>query len=318
MKKFNPEKELNKIQNTYSTKSYILPIILMAFSIITIAGIAYSTSNTTTPQKYTVKLEIINGKEESYLKQANAGYYEDTIETDATFGSINCIKGNLNYNSETKKVYTDNLTENSTCILSFIDDGSKEIDYSKLAKIYDNDGDSYFYPANTEENYLKYNNNLYRIVRFNGDGTIRLMLSNSIGNYNYGQTNKLEKSNIQKVLNDWYNNNFKDDEKIVEKEFDLDNYTSVSPQNLYIVSDYIYSKVGLLSIREVLLINGNYSTSYISSNALTSNGSSTKKVWSTKGLINTNENGEIYPVINVKYNNLKGRGTEKMPYEIED
>ena len=158
MKKFNPENELSKIQNHQSKKVYILPALLMFFSIITIAGIAYSSSNNQSDKKYTIKLEIINGKEDSYLKQVSAGPYEDIIDTDATFGSINCIKGKLEYDSDTKRIYSDNITENTTCILSFMDDGSEDINFAKLAKIYDNDGASYYYKGDAIDNYLKYNN----------------------------------------------------------------------------------------------------------------------------------------------------------------
>ncbi len=318
MKKFNPENELSKIQNHQSKKVYILPALLMFFSIITIAGIAYSSSNNQSDKKYTIKLEIINGKEDSYLKQVSAGPYEDIIDTDATFGSINCIKGKLEYDSDTKRIYSDNITENTTCILSFMDDGSEDINFAKLAKIYDNDGASYYYKGDAIDNYLKYNNQLYRIIRINGDGSIRIMLEESIGNYSYGNTNKYEISNIPAILDKWYNDNFKNENRVITKEFDLENYMTISPQNLYILTNYINAKVGLLSIKEILLINGNVNTSYIKERTLTTNGYDLNKVWISSDVINKNESAEIHPVINIKYSKLKGRGTIKMPYEIEE
>lgn len=318
MKKFNPENELSKIQNHQSKKVYILPALLMFFSIITIAGIAYSSSNNQSDKKYTIKLEIINGKEDSYLKQVSAGPYEDIIDTDATFGSINCIKGKLEYDSDTKRIYSDNITENTTCILSFMDDGSEDINFAKLAKIYDNDGASYYYKGDAIDNYLKYNNQLYRIIRINGDGSIRIMLEESIGNYSYGNTNKYEISNIPAILDKWYNDNFKNENRVITKEFDLENYMTISPQNLYILTNYINAKVGLLSIKEILLINGNVNTSYIKERTLTTNGYDLNKVWVSSDVINKNESAEIHPVINIKYSKLKGRGTIKMPYEIEE
>ena len=144
------------------------------------------------------------------------------------------------------------------------------------------------------------------------------MLEESIGNYSYGNTNRYEISNIPAILDKWYNDNFKNENRVITKEFDLENYMTISPQNLYILTNYINAKVGLLSIKEILLINGNVNTSYIKERTLTTNGYDLNKVWISSDVINKNESAEIHPVINIKYSKLKGRGTIKMPYEIEE
>ncbi len=65
---------------------------------------------------------------------------------------------------------------------------------SGLFQTVDDDGDSYYFRGAIDNNYLKLsssNSNLWRIVRINGDGTIRLILDGDIGtsafNTNYNE-----------------------------------------------------------------------------------------------------------------------------------
>ncbi len=122
-----------------------------------------------------------------------------------------------------------------------------------LIKDVDDDGDTYYFRGAVEDNYVKFNglkwsNNdeyhttgddmLWRIVRINGDGTIRLIADGSIGesafNENYedekyaGYTYDNSKANVQDgenstiktYLEDWYNNNMQEyDEYITTSRF---------------------------------------------------------------------------------------------------
>ena len=115
----------------------------------------------------------------------------------------------------------------------------------------DNDGDTYYFRGNVTNNYVKLlkhpndiwflNNNYYnvekdgatkiekgsdmifRIVRINGDGTIRLVLNESIATTSYSTTNgttdgaKYMNSNAKTILDEWY--------KSID---DISNYTTQS------------------------------------------------------------------------------------------
>ena len=110
-----------------------------------------------------------------------------------------------------------------------------------LYQMEDNDGLSYFYRGSVNNNYAKYANTYWRIIRINGDSSVRLLYAgtkpNAIGEellnqtdvkfnlkrdnpayngYMYGNTlnESYEKttvnendSNIKKVLDEWYKNN---------------------------------------------------------------------------------------------------------------
>ncbi len=75
----------------------------------------------------------------------------------------------------------------------------KEIETgSGLYKIEDDEGTSYVFRGKVENNYVKFGKNsetqedlIWRIIRINGDGTIRLVLDANIGNHNYNAYNGL-------------------------------------------------------------------------------------------------------------------------------
>ena len=325
MQRFNPEKELNKIQNhennnTLKTVILMVPVLVFVFCATAYITSSYSTPNASNGKKYTIKIDIINGEENTYIKQINGGSFEDTIASSATFGSINCSQGNLLFDEENNKVYSYNIKEDTTCIISFMDDGNKEINYSELGQIKDNYGTSYYYKADANNNYFKYNNDLYRIVRINGDGTLRIMLIENIADSNYGKTNQYENSNAKKIIDSWYSSKHFNDSDIINGDFDANNY-NYENVNLADIKSFIrnyYYNVGLLSVKEVKLINSNSASSYIPDNSLLINGYDLYDVWTSSGKINRESLAEIHPVLNIKYSSLKGQGTINIPYEIEE
>ena len=109
-----------------------------------------------------------------------------------------------------------------------------------LYQMEDDDGISYYYRGSVNNNYVKYAGAYWRIIRINGDGSVRLLYAGTTANasgyglniksaafnskrdnpayvgYMYGSTlnTSYEKttanendSNIKKVLDDWYKNN---------------------------------------------------------------------------------------------------------------
>lgn len=117
-----------------------------------------------------------------------------------------------------------------------------------LNKTTDNDGEVYYYRGNVQNNYVLFADNLWRIVRINGDKTVRLVLDNSIGPTIYSKNstaidytglkyiynNEPINNDISNYLQEWYINN------IVAKGFDnfvasssLCNDSSTTVQNYH-------------------------------------------------------------------------------------
>ena len=179
-----------------------------------------------------------------------------------------------------------------------------------LIESYDNDGKTYYFRGKTENNYFKLNNMMFRIVRINGDSTVRVVLDSSLTDkiaYNTNlladgeQVNSLTllaNASVHTALNNWFNNNLKQYSTYLAKgsycsdnTFDLVN-NNISYSNSYerIFNDEApdlfcsgvinKSYVGLLSVDEVVLAgaSGNIpNTSYylynknIEGNYITSN-----------------------------------------------
>jgi hypothetical protein len=101
-----------------------------------------------------------------------------------------------NWNINTKSLKINNLSSNNTSCYLYFEPATEEVntilgnitvnkytpDFSKIAttdegifKTNDNDGVSYYWRGATTTNYLKFGGYCWRIVRINGDGTIRLI-----------------------------------------------------------------------------------------------------------------------------------------------
>jgi hypothetical protein len=179
-----------------------------------------------------------------------------------------------------------------------------------LIESYDNDGKTYYFRGKTENNYFKLNNMMFRIVRINGDSTVRVVLDSSLTDKMAYNTNQLAdgeqvnsltllaNASVHTALNNWFNNNLKQYSTYLAKgsycsdnTFDLVN-NNISYSNSYerIFNDEApdlfcsgvinKSYVGLLSVDEVVLAgaSGNIpNTSYylynknIEGNYITSN-----------------------------------------------
>lgn len=142
-------------------------------------------------------------------------------------------------------------------------------------------GVSYYFRGNVENNYVEFANNLWRIVKINGDGSIKLILNDYIdSNSNfYDSSSSLtveekmnyENMNIYKTLNDWYQDELEKEEKnIVSSKFCIDNTKNqeengktyyLAHSRLFIDYNPIFncmgnnpsSKIGLLTADEAVL-----------------------------------------------------------------
>ena len=320
MKKFNTKIELNNINNKSLTKSnskitnVFMPLMIFTFCSLALLGITFSANIFNDEEdKVLVKITIINGKESLYINNVNKGKFSDKLESENEFESILCTSGYLDYDKVGKLVYNNNLTEDTICTIYFSGDNNF-IDKKNLEKKKDNFGESYYY-KNNSNNYIKVNNYLFRIVRINGDGTLRIMLNDNINFASYGLSSDYFNSNVRNVIVNWFNNNFNSKSYVVDSDFDNSIYGNHNDIDNFITESSMYfDKVGLLSIREAKLI-GN-----IEGNIYLMNSYNDSSVWSIKNgnIVNVNisEKLGIRPVINIKNLIISGDGTINNPYRI--
>lgn len=185
--------------------------------------------------------------------------------------------------SLTTQTFSDLILLDNTTSLSQTKVGS-EISTIDEGLIRDKDdlGDTYYFRGDVKNNYVKMGDLYFRVVRINGDGTVRIVLDNVIDtqyayntnplgeNMTLGSLASLQNATLSNNLIEWFNNNLKEYENYVvpgnfctDVEFPIivngDNY-STSYTRIYIdnspslkCSGSLYtSKVGLLSVDEVV------------------------------------------------------------------
>lgn len=151
-----------------------------------------------------------------------------------------------------------------------------------LISTIDNQGNTYYFRGVVNNNFVKLGNNMFRVVRINGNGTVRLVLNNVLEvevpyNSNLAADENdisniplLNNATIINTLNEWYSANIGEfDNYIVDSDFCIDNafnkvvndikysntyervYTDFTP-DLYCSGSIYTGKVGLLSADELL------------------------------------------------------------------
>ncbi len=330
MKKFNPEKELYKMQNkddNLNVRSKMgnifVPIFVLGCACLAMVGITFSANLiNSTRGEYEVTIDVINGEIEQFNKTVSEGAFSTTINSANSFGSINCISGSLSFDPITNNVYSNYINKDTYCILSFQNDGTKNISVSELGSINDNFGLSYYFKGDADNNYLELNGEMYRIVRINGDGSYRVISTNTYLTSNYGVNNNYDSSNLKNVLYKWFNERFKDNKYVVQEDFDVSNYVEYTIGNLVNMEGYSVEYVGTLSVREVELINKDVpSGSYLGDNKfllMNANGIDDVYVYTNNSIASTKPSIvlPVKPVINLMIDNLSGNGTLENPYKI--
>lgn len=152
-----------------------------------------------------------------------------------------------------------------------------------LISMEDNKGTSYYFRGNVDNNYVMIGDLTFRIVRINGDGTIRIVLNNVLDEARPYNTNSLanlasvstlallSSSSLISYLNSWYDENFREYSSFLtvgdyctDTTFNNNisgiTYSSVYERifedkapNLFCSGNIYSGKVGLLSIDEVVL-----------------------------------------------------------------
>lgn len=327
MRKFNPEKELQKVQNNKKNvnssklSNMYVPLLIIACSCLAMVGITFSANLAdSSKNEYVVRIDIINGNEDSYVKKVKEGAFSDTILSNNSFGSIKCSSGNLSYNPDTNVISAPYVNQNTSCVLVFMDDVVKDIKYEDLNSITDNTGISYYYKADSKDNYIKIKDMMFRIVRINGDGSYRLILNDSVLASDYGTSLDFIDSNVRATLNNWFESNFANEEYVVDGDFDITNYAEINYKNLLNDEGFGFFKVGTLSVNEVDLITKDVEEPGYLSNMYLMNYNGIGKIFAyLDGQITSvtpDTRLTLRPVINV-VGELEGTGTINNPYVLK-
>lgn len=327
MESFNPNeyKDFGKKRNGSTINNLFVPVLIVACSCLAMLGITFSTKLVEEDTNfYKIRVDIINGEKEYYEKTVAEGAFRDVIESNNSFGSINCTKGDLSYDPLTGSISHVYVNQNISCVLVFQDDGVKSIDVSGLTPISDNSGTSYYYKADAINNYIMLEDELFRIIRVNGDGTLRVMLDDVVLSSPYGAENYLD-SQLYSTLNNWYEYNFKGKSYVVEGDFDTANYEEGYDLSSLIDFDtYYVGYVGTLSVREAVLMSediheSNFLETIHGVQLLNPSGYDSAYCFKD-GKVQVgpyNYNHSVRPVINIKVDNLMGGGTFENPYTFE-
>ncbi len=148
-----------------------------------------------------------------------------------------------------------------------------------LIEDYDDTGITYYYRGKIDNNYVEFANMKWRIVRINGDGSVKLILDNAIGelaNYHdsYENYENYEKTNILNILNNYYDTYLKDyNDNIVNYKFCVENESTINDSkkvyNAYnrvatnkiptfnCLGDTYSNKIGLLTADEIAYAGAN-------------------------------------------------------------
>lgn len=204
-------------------------------------------------------------KKYNFCYSTNYSYNQDTRKYKLT-GNIECKKytsGDSYFiNKYTLKSKTKDTEDYTMYKLEdeISDEEFKGIEYDSIANEYDegmfwdydDDGKTYFYRGNEEYNYISFAGLLWRIVRVNGDESIRLILEGDIGSSNWNDSDNLNTSteytysNSKKELDNWYTKKLKNvsnyDKLIVESIFCND--TTISSKYSYLdLSNNSYNRL---------------------------------------------------------------------------
>ena len=241
-------------------------------------------------------------------------------------------------------------------------------DFSKVAKtnegLFKADDDytattgmkSYYFRGAVDNNWVKFGKDrtgkyiYWRIIRINGDGSIKLVLDNIVDEISkyYSEDYSFLKSTIFEKLNNWYTNNLNDYSDYIayykfcnDTVLEDDNYLAYNRvitnkiPTFVCLGNLVNSRIGLLTIDEVSLAGGSTGENksyylynekitnsyYTMSSASSRYGNYYPFVVDTDGSISSNVNGNLLrgvrPVINIiKTAKVSGNGTNEEPYEI--
>ncbi len=258
--------------------------------------------------------------------------------------------------SKETKTFGETIIANST-VNEEITTGfnASAIDNEGLIKTTTEDGDMYYFRGEALNNYVRFADQLWRIVKINEDGSVKLVLNNILdtsSSYQDGESLTFEDSLVNNALQDWYNvyltsytnviasHKFCNDNLITEGSEYYAAYDRISKNyipNSACLGESFIANVGLLTADEVVMagasseVNNNYylynpdikSDYFTMTSARLINGSFYPFVVKTDGSIVSNimstQSIGVRPTINIIKNvSATGTGTIEDPYLLLD
>lgn len=212
------------------------------------------------------------------------------------------------------------------------------------------EGERYIFHGQNPNNYVLFDNSLWRIVSFEKDGTIKIIKNSSLGLKSFDNNGdvKWSSSSLNEYLK-YYYNSIKDKDKIIKHTWNIGsvNYdSSLEHIRLDEANIKYYGYIGLISIGDYLAahdspvcmnmksimpktekcFSGNY-LNYLSYDQTSNYAWSISNDFETKSMFTFGENyfgdsytyllANVFPAVYLKSNTkLKGQGTMDMPYEL--
>ena len=185
--------------------------------------------------------------------------------------------------------------------------------------LYNPNPNEYVYKGNVTNNYVKYNNLLWRIIKINPDGTMLVILDDSMTMLPWNnKATEYKNSDIHKYLNNDFLNNL-DKTYLVKNTFCEDSVEELSGISCEKKNSDDY--VGLLDISTFLNTIIDKKTYLVGDGQIYwLNNYSTEKVWHTNGTnvsqSDANSFYEVRPVVKLKSTiaYISGDGTKENPY----
>lgn len=339
------------------------------------ATLSFSVTNNSTEEKYYyIQFSDVYADDVDYVLTSDDLEITNKLKSDIVTNQV-AINGNetvnytlaLNSNQNTEysgkikvgirsneeNTFADVILSNNPVNGTTLSDiGDNAIENEGLLSMEDDLGTSYYFRGNVTNNNVSFAGYNWKIVRINGDGSVKLVLNDiieEIGSY-YENEFGFATSTALEILNRWYESELVNHSNYIasykfcnDTILDADN-TTFNAYNRTVVNkiptfvclgDETNQKIGLLTIDEVMLAGGSTSDNtsyylynseidtdyYTMSSAKYSDNIYYPFIVTTNGAIDYNTSGEllrgIRPVINIiKTAKVTGDGTVENPYQI--
>ena len=233
--------------------------------------------------------EILKTKEIDVKETLTYDIVITNLGDNDTYGMSANIMTYKEIRKKEQKTFKDIILETNEVNKAIEGDYLNNFTESGLFMSEDDDGLSYIFRGDVNNNYVSLNNILFRIMRINGDGSVRLISNNNaltsafrskIDNQEYGNNAILSKSTALEKLNSWYSSNLSNiDNYIVTSKFCNENayYLETIDGKFFnsyqrILNDNTPSlkcsgtieenKIGLINIDEVRYTGSSSNTTY--------------------------------------------------------
>ncbi len=239
------------------------------------------------PVSKTVSYNIMvknNGKDMAYFSANILAYRDSSKESSSNF------RDTILANNEIKTAKTEIGKESA-------------LENEGLIESVDNDGKTYYFRGAVDNNYVSFANFTWRIVRINGNDSVRLILDSTMDDQiafnndssetdNYSSKLEFSNSNLKDELESWMNNNLSEYSKyIMESSFCEDTSVFNEENNISYLNTYnrifvdnipgltcmgkiVKSKIGVLTADEIVFAGASSNSSnnryYLFNNSITS------------------------------------------------